>query len=76
MKRPGMYVGIFDPSAEQWRLILDSMSMAAALAGVGAEWSPEDREAMARDDLGQDKDELVTLLTKLIAAMREVRGQE
>lgn len=48
VKRPQLYVGIFDPSAEQWRLSLDSMSMAAGLAGVRAEWSPEDREAMAR----------------------------
>lgn len=60
VKRPAMYTGISEPSAEQWRLILDSMELSAALAGVRqVVWTPEDREAMRREDLGQDKDEVV-----------------
>ncbi|GAA1714085.1 hypothetical protein GCM10009702_15530 [Propioniferax innocua] len=60
VKRVAMYTGISEPCAEQWRLILDSMELSAALAGVPrVVWTLEDREAMRREDLGQDKDELV-----------------
>lgn len=76
VKRLGLYVGISEPTAEQWRLVLDAMGLSAALAGVRrVVLTPEDREAVRREGLGQDEDVLVDLLAKLIAALREASEQ-
>lgn len=72
VKRPGLYVGISEPTAEQWRMVLDTMGLSTALAGVRrVVLTPEDRETIRREDLGQDEDVLVGLLAKIIAALRE-----
>ncbi|MCT2043591.1 hypothetical protein M3D15_09680 [Pseudoclavibacter alba] len=75
VRRPGLYVGIEDPSAEQWRLIVDLMDFAAYLAGARADLTLEDHQVMQRGGFGQDKDELTRLLTTVIAALQSRAGQ-